>query len=266
MDRKKTYDAIIIGGGIVGAAVFHQLQHAFPNAYLLLLEKESKVGKHQTGRNSGVIHSGIYYKPGSLKAENCKKGRTALVEFAKKHNVAHEVCGKVIVANQNKELQTLETIFKRGIENKTHDIEKITTDQIREIEPYCTNSIAGIRVGSAGIIDYVAFNEKLLQITTSTQEKSKALFNQEVIEIKREGRLNNIRTKKGLFFQGNCIINCTGLQADRMAKKNYSKALDCKIVPFRGDYYELSSEATHKVKHLIYPVPDTDFPFLGVHE
>jgi len=259
-----TYDIAIVGGGIIGAAVFYELQKRDDSLAILLLEKENEVGKHQTGRNSGVIHSGIYYKPGSLKAKNCREGRRALINFAKEHNVAHDICGKVIVATKQQELNTLKNIFERGLENKTPDIQEINAEQIKEIEPFCTSSISGIRVGAAGIIDYVAFNQKLLELSVAKNSNNKYLFNQNVIQIENREHYAIVITDSKKF-KAKTIINCTGLQADRMAKKNNVNQLDCKIVPFRGDYYDLVDHAAHKVKHLIYPVPDTDFPFLGVH-
>ncbi len=265
MSSEKHFDIIIIGGGIVGASAFYQLQKSHPNLKILLLEKESEVAMHQTGNNSGVIHSGVYYKPGSLKAENCKRGRTLLLNFAKEHNVAHDVCGKIIVANSNSELETLNRIFSNGIANKTPGIELIDKAKILEIEPNCTNSLKAIHVPSAGIIDYASFNKKLLQITSQLQPKSEYKMGEAVKKVVTlEGGNSKVYTTKD-YYTTNFIVSCAGLQSDRITEEVSKTKLDCKIVPFRGDYYELADHVKGKVKHLIYPVPDPNFPFLGVH-
>ncbi len=256
------YDVIIIGGGIIGAAVYHTLYERYPQKKVLLIEKEHTVALHQTGRNSGVIHSGIYYKPGSLKAKNCKRGRTLLLEFAKKNQISYELCGKIIVATDQSEAQRLENIYKRGIQNKTEDIESIDAHQIKEIEPFC-EGIKAIRVGSAGIIDYKGMNQKLIQIPDSTNS-FQSIFNAKVLDFKPQDTHTLVVTKTKNYL-GKMIINAAGLFADRIAKKDVKSSFSEKIVPFRGDYYELTKEATHKVKHLIYPVADPNFPFLGVH-
>ncbi len=257
------YDIAIVGGGIVGASSFYELQKRYPEKSIVLLEKEAQVGMHQTGRNSGVIHSGIYYKPGSYKAKNCKRGRELLVDFAQKHQIKHEVCGKVIVATQEQELSTLKAIYEKGIENKTPDIELIDADQIQQIEPFCTSAIKAIRVGCSGIIDYKGLNEKLIDIASALNDQSSAFFSHQVQDIIKQSDHVQIKTSKQLF-QAKKVITCAGLWADKVSGYNKVK-LESKIVPFRGDYYELTPTAMHKVKHLIYPVPDVDFPFLGVH-
>lgn len=261
----KNYDIAIVGGGIVGAATFYQLQKKYPTKHILLLEKEDSVGKHQTGRNSGVIHSGIYYKPGSLKATLCKEGRHELIAFAKEHHIPYDVCGKIIIASKPSELKSLETIYQRGLENQMEDLSKIDPKEIQEIEPGCTNAIAGIKVGCTGIIDYVAVNQTLIEVTLSIQANSAFLTNHEVVDIQRVGDQNQVICTNGASFLVPFVISCAGLQSDRMAQKSLLEPLGCKIVPFRGDYYELSPKALDKVKHLIYPVPNPDFPFLGVH-
>ncbi len=263
MSNSVTYDLAIVGGGIVGAATFYQIQKKYPHLKIALFEKEPEVGKHQTGRNSGVIHSGIYYKPGSLKAENCKEGRFELIEFAKAHNIPYDMCGKVIVATKPEELPALENIYKRGIENKIEHIYKIGPKEIQEIEPFCTNAIAGLQVTCTGIIDYVTANQKMLEVAQTLQAESRVFFNTEVVGIKRDAIIH-LMTNKG-DFQAKYLISCGGLQSDRIAEKTEHTNIGCKIVPFRGDYYDLTEQATNKVKHLIYPVPDPNFPFLGVH-
>lgn len=261
----KSFDIAIVGGGIVGAATFYQLQKKHPSKRILLLEKEGAVGKHQTGRNSGVIHSGIYYKPGSLKATLCKEGRHALVNFAKEHGIGYDICGKIIIATKTSELKSLDNIYQRGLDNQIEELYKIGPKEIQEIEPGCTNAIAGIKVGCTGIVDYVALNQKLIDLALSIQPESVFKTQHEVVDIKAQGLQNQITCNNGIRFTASFVISCAGLQSDRMAQKSLSEPLGCKIVPFRGDYYELSSSAIHKVKHLIYPVPNPDFPFLGVH-
>lgn len=256
------FDVAIIGGGIVGAATFYKLQSRYPHLKVVLIEKESKLADHQTGNNSGVIHSGLYYKPGSLKAKNCVAGRHELVAFAKEHNIAHDVCGKVVVATHEKELPFMDKIFQNGIENNTEGIEKITAAQVQEIEPY-VKGIGGIWVPCTGIIDFRGTTEKMVEIALAKQPESELKLEHEVIGIERNGETTSIITNKGKI-EAKYLIFCGGLQADRLAKKDGVKLKE-KVVGFRGDYYELTEQAKHKVKNLIYPVPNPDFPFLGVH-
>ena len=260
MDNK--FDIAIIGGGIVGAATFYKLQLQYPNKSIALFEKEDSLAKHQTGNNSGVIHSGLYYTPGSKKAINCVNGRHELVKFAKDYNVQHDVCGKVVVATNEKEIGFLEKIYNNGVQNNTEGIEKITAEQIKEIEPE-VNGIAGIWVPCTGIIDFVGATNKMLEVALATNEKSKVLLSHEVLDLNEFDGLKQIVTNKGVFYS-NYLIVCGGLQADRLAKSD-GVSLREKVVGFRGDYYELEDHAKYKVRNLIYPVPDPDFPFLGVH-
>lgn len=256
------FDVTIVGGGIVGAATAYKIQKAYPTFKVLLLEKEDHLAPHQTGNNSGVIHSGLYYKPGSKKAKNCVAGRHELVAFAKEHNIAHDVCGKVVAATDKSELPFMEQIFQNGLANNTEGIEKIDGNQVKDIEPF-VESIGGIWVPCTGIIDFVGTTNKLAELTTTINSESKILTNHEVIGFDKSGKIRNIKTKKGTF-KTKKIIFCGGLQADRLAKKD-GVPLKEKVVGFRGDYYELTQEAKHKVKNLIYPVPNPAFPFLGVH-
>jgi len=260
--NEKLYDIGIIGGGIVGAATLYQIQKRNPDAKLLLLEKEDHLAAHQTGNNSGVIHSGLYYKPGSKKAINCVQGRRALVKFAAEHKVPHEVCGKVVVATDESEIPFMNKIFDNGIANDTEDIEKITADQVREIEPEC-NAIAGIRVGCTGIIDYIETTKRLIELSLGIQNESKVCLGEAFEYSQKDGEINIVYTSKDQY-KVKYLIFCGGLQSDRLAK-NDGVNLDMQIVGFRGDYYELTEKAKHKVKHLIYPVPNPAFPFLGVH-
>ncbi len=256
------FDIAIVGGGIVGAATFYRLTQRFPNKSIGLFEKEKALADHQTGNNSGVIHSGLYYKPGSLKAKNCVQGRRELVKFAKQYNIPHDVCGKVVVATDEKELPHMERIFKTGIENQIEGISKITEDQVKEIEPHC-KAIGGIHVPCTGIIDYRASTEKMVELALAANSTNELKLGEEVRGFGREGEFTSIATQKRTYTCGKLIV-CGGLQADRLAKKDGVKMKE-KVVPFRGDYYELTDQAKHKVKHLIYPVPNPDFPFLGVH-
>lgn len=259
---ERVSDIIIIGGGIVGAATFYKLQERHPDLKILLIEKEEKLADHQTGNNSGVIHSGIYYQPGSLKAVNCVNGRRELVQFAKDHNIAHDVCGKVIAATDASELPQVEKIFKHGQENGIEDMRKITADEVKEIEPFC-KSIGGIYVGCTGIIDFRGATEKMAEIAEGKQEQSKAILGEEVIDVVKEMNESVVVTNKGRY-RAKYLVFCGGLQADRLAKTDNVHIKE-RIVGFRGDYYELTEQAKHKVRHLIYPVPNPDFPFLGVH-
>ena len=256
------FDIAIIGGGVVGAATFFKLQKQFPNKSLVLIEKEDAIAKHQTGNNSGVIHSGLYYTPGSQKARNCVKGRHELVQFAKDYKVDHDVCGKVVVATKEKEIKFLDKIYNNGIENKTEGLEKIDPSQIKEIEPE-VNGIAGIWVPCTGIIDYVGATNKMLEVALEINSHSKVCLSHNVTDINENENFKEIITSKG-NFNVDYLIVCGGLQADRLAK-NDGISLKEKVVGFRGDYYELEDHAKYKVRNLIYPVPDPAFPFLGVH-
>ena len=256
------YDIAIIGGGIVGAATFYKLQHKNPNKRIVLIEKEMKLAGHQTGNNSGVIHSGLYYKPGSLKAKNCIKGRHELVAFAKKYDIPHDVCGKIVVATHENELDNLEKIYQIGLQNKIEGLKKISSKEIKEFEPH-VDGIAGLLVPCTGIIDFVAATNKMAELALEAQPLSKMVLGCEVKDIIKSDDSSTIVTNQN-DFETKHIVFCAGLQADRLAKKDGVKLKE-KVVGFRGDYYELTKQGMHKVKHLIYPVPNPDFPFLGVH-
>ena len=256
------YDIAIIGGGIVGAATFYKLQHKNPSKRIVLIEKEMKLAGHQTGNNSGVIHSGLYYKPGSLKAKNCIKGRHELVAFAKKYDIPHDVCGKIVVATHENELDNLEKIYQIGLQNKIEGLKKISSKEIKEFEPH-VDGIAGLLVPCTGIIDFVAATNKMVELALEAQPLSKMVLGCEVKDIIKSDDSSTIVTNQN-DFETKHIVFCAGLQADRLAKKDGVKLKE-KVVGFRGDYYELTKQGMHKVKHLIYPVPNPDFPFLGVH-
>ena len=260
--RKEEFDIAIIGGGIVGAAALYKMQLAYPNCSMVLIEKENMLADHQTGHNSGVIHSGLYYKPGSLKARNCVAGRRELVAFAKAHQIAHDVCGKVVVATDEKELPFMNQIFENGLANQTEGIEKVNAEQIKEIEPH-VNAIGGIYVPCTGIIDFRGATAKMVELALAQNEQSALRLNEEALEFSHEGDRKVIVTNKQQYRVKHAVF-CGGLQADRLARKD-GVQLKEKVVGFRGDYYELTDQAKHKVRNLIYPVPNPAFPFLGVH-
>lgn len=256
------YDLIVIGGGIVGLASAYKLNMRYPDLRILVLEKEDSVAAHQTGHNSGVIHSGLYYKPGSYKARNCVDGRRELVKFAEEHGIPHDVCGKVVVATDVSELEHMDRVFNNGLQNGVEGIEKVTTAQIKEIEPHC-EGIAGIWVPCTGIIDFTDVADKYVELIKKKFSGSNVLTSKEVTGFEHKNDSIDV-ISHGERFSARHIINCAGLQSDRVAKKEGVDP-DMQIVGFRGDYYELSETGMHKVKNLIYPVPNPQFPFLGVH-
>ena len=257
-----TYDIAIVGGGIIGVSVAYNLQTSYPQLKILLLEKEAKFGAHQTGHNSGVIHSGLYYKPGSKKADYCVRGYRQLLDFAKQHNINHEICGKVVVATDESEMPFLKNIIKNGVANNLQGVEEITAEQVKEIEPF-VECIAGIIVPSTGIIDYVAVTNKMVDIIRSINCDSVLLTGQNVKSIEFDSSNRKLLTDSQVY-KAKKLIFCGGLQADRLAKIDNIKMKE-QIVGFRGDYYKLAEHAKHKVKNLIYPVANPKFPFLGVH-
>ena len=260
MDKK--VDVLIIGGGIVGAATYYKTALNNPALSVAIIEKESTWAAHQTGNNSGVIHSGLYYKPGSSKAYHCVKGRHELVAFCKKYGVDHDVCGKVVVATHEGELPYLNKIFDNGIANGTEGIEKIDAQRLKEIEPH-VEGIAAIWVPCTGIVDFKGATEKMVALGTSFNSKNFAALNNAFVDLENMGDKSVVLTENG-NIEAKQVIFCGGLQADRLAKADGVKLKE-KVVGFRGDYYELTDQAKHKVKNLIYPVPNPDFPFLGVH-
>ncbi|MCE2496325.1 MAG: L-2-hydroxyglutarate oxidase [Flavobacteriales bacterium] len=256
------YDLAIIGGGIVGAATWYELQSRYPEKRILLIEKENELAAHQTGNNSGVIHSGLYYTPGSLKAKNCVLGRKALVAFAQDHNIPHDVCGKVVVATEERELRHMERIYQNGIANGIEGLEKISGAQIKEHEPH-VEGVAGLYVPVTGIIDYKAATVKMAEIADAKNPESHLRLGEEVKDIEHLDGRSTIITSKAKY-DAKELIFCAGLQADRLARRDSVKLAE-QVVGFRGDYYELTETGKHKVKNLIYPVPDPQFQFLGVH-
>lgn len=253
------YDFAIIGGGIVGLSTAMALGKRYPNASILVVEKESQLAFHQTGNNSGVIHSGIYYKPGSFKAKFCRDGCRSMVEFCQEHGIDHEVCGKVIVATSKEELPRLENLYQRGLQNEIQ-VQKISSEEVKEFEPY-VSSVGGIRVFSTGIVNYKQVCQKYAEIIQ--QRGGEIRLNTKVEKILTRGKNYILDTNKGTF-ETRFLINCAGLYSDRVAKLGQVNP-EAKIVPFRGEYYELVPEKRYLVKGLIYPVPNPAFPFLGVH-
>jgi L-2-hydroxyglutarate oxidase len=261
------YDFAIVGGGIVGLSTAVALKKRDPHAAILLLEKESDWARHQTGRNSGVIHSGIYYKPGSFKATFCRAGNRSMVAFCREHEIAHELCGKVIVATQPQELPLLESLHRRGLENELR-VERITAGQLREIEPH-VSGLAALRVLDAGIVDYKAVCRAMVAILQGAGCELR--LNTRLLMIDRKPDRIELVTPQASFVARR-FINCAGLHSDRVARLGRAPQTaranadsDLRIVPFRGEYFELTPERRSLVRHLVYPVPDPAFPFLGVH-
>ncbi len=253
------YDFAIIGGGIVGLSTAMTLGQRYPDAKILVLEKESRWAFHQTGNNSGVIHSGVYYKPGSFKAKFCRDGCESMVEFCQKYEIPYEVCGKVIVATEERELPLLENLYQRGLQNNIK-VARITAEEVKEYEPH-VNCIAGVRVFSTGIADYKRVCQKYADLVQ--QQGGDLRLNTKVDKILETKTGQVLETNQGKF-ESRFVINCAGLHSDRVAKLGKVDP-QAKIVPFRGEYYELVPEKRYLVKGLIYPVPNPAFPFLGVH-
>ncbi len=257
----KVYDIIIVGGGCVGLASAYKIQKKYPHLTIAVLEKEKELARHQTGRNSGVIHSGLYYRPGSYRAKNCVDGRKQLVTFAKEHNIKHDICGKIVVATSEEEFPSMEKILANGIKNGLEGLEIIGRDKIKEIEPYI-EGLRAIWVPEAGIIDYRGLTIKLAELIHEINPNSEVITSCKVENI-TNGSTTILDTNKGEIYTKH-VIFCTGLHADRMAKKDHVD-LDMQIVGFRGDYYDLSEIGMKKIKNLVYPIPNPEFPFLGVH-
>ena len=253
-------DIVIVGGGIVGLATAYHLTEKYPDKKILVLEKEDEVAHHQTGNNSGVIHSGLYYKPGSLKAKNCIDGYHMMIQFCDEHHIPYDLCGKVVVATDKSELGRLRDLFDRGRENGLEGLEMLGQARLKEIEPHLAG-IQGIRVPQTGIVNYKQVCQKLAEIIT---QRGGEIHLNTLVQSMKETADNVQITTSTISVECQLIINCAGLYSDEVAKMHLGK-LDTRIIPFRGEYFELTAEAEHLVKHLIYPVPDPNFPFLGVH-
>ena len=275
------YDFAIIGAGIVGLATAYKIVKAQPHLKICVIEKEHDLALHQTGTNSGVIHSGIYYKPGSLKAINCKKGYDELLIFARENDIPYDICGKVIVATDKQELPSLNNIFKRGEANGMQGLKMIGAEEVKEIEPYVRCEKA-IWVPQTGIIDFPAMARRYAEIIQD--QGNTLLFNHKVTNIVEKngsitihtasyvnhsnmGRSQSAISTSQYFFEtieAKVVINCAGLYADKIAKLTQPD-INVQVLPFRGEYFELKKEKQYLVNNLIYPVPNPDFPFLGVH-
>jgi len=254
------YHVIVVGGGIVGLAVALEITRRWPQQRLLVLEKESRVGQHQSSHNSGVIHSGVYYKPGSLKAKLCVDGARAMVAFCREHGVAHMVCGKVIVATQKEEFPRLEELQQRGEANGLSGLRVIGPEELRAIEPHA-GGLRALVVPSTGITDYAAVCEKYAELIAA--QAGTVLTSAEVTGLRANADEIVVETGAGTFA-ASYLINCAGLFSDRVSQMA-GEQTDVIIVPFRGEYYDLTAERSSLVHALIYPVPDPRFPFLGVH-
>ena len=256
-----TYDIIIIGGGIVGLATGLKIKQKNPDLKVALLEKEPEVAKHQTGNNSGVIHSGLYYKPGSLKATNCINGYHELIRFCEEENIPYELTGKVVVATRHEQVPILNSLLERGLQNGLTGTRSISLDELKEYEPYCAG-VAAIHVPQTGIVDY--------KVVAQVYEKKftalggEIFFDQKALGIRILNKISFIKTENR-EFAGTLVINCAGLYSDKVAQMNQVEKIDVKIIPFRGEYFKIKKEREYLVKNLIYPVPDPNFPFLGVH-
>lgn len=253
------YDFAIVGGGIVGLATARELAIRHPGASIVLLEKEATWAAHQSGRNSGVIHSGIYYKPGSLKARLARAGNRSIAEYCRDHAIPHEICGKLIVATNDSEIDRLAALQARGVENGI-DVRRLTVEEAREIEPH-VSCLEALHIPSAGIVDFGRVASSFAAEISARGGELRLRTRVDRIEPVDRGR--RLITSKGVI-ECRALISCAGLQSDRIARADRGEP-GARVVPFRGEYYELRPEARHLVKGLIYPVPDTRFPFLGVH-
>ena len=253
-------DFIVIGGGIVGLATGLRILEAKPGAKLLLIEKEDSLGRHQTGHNSGVLHAGLYYKPGSLKAKLAVQGLRQMVDFCQKHGVACEQCGKIVVATEPNELPRLEKLMERGVANGLKGLRKISADEIREIEPHAAG-LAAIHVPEEGIVDYAGVVEAMAKEIRTLGGEIRT--GEQVQGMKGLGGIWQVETSNESYATKQ-VVACAGLHSDRVALRSGMKPT-AKIIPFRGEYYMIRKERQSLVRNLIYPVPDPQFPFLGVH-
>ncbi len=259
MTPTPSFDVAVIGGGIVGMATAMTLA-TNQQSRVVVLEAEERVAAHQSGRNSGVIHSGLYYKPGSLKARNCVDGRRLMIGFCEEHNLPHEICGKIVVATSLEEIPELDELERRGKANGLTGLRRLAPEEIREREPH-TVGVAGLLVPETGIADYARVTEEYVRLTRT--EGGEVWTNARLSHVKRDGANFILETARGPV-RCRALINCAGLQSDRIARL-CGVDPGVQIIPFRGEYYDLVPERCSLVKHLIYPVPNPLFPFLGVH-
>jgi L-2-hydroxyglutarate oxidase len=255
------YDVTVIGGGIVGLATALRIKEQNPSLKLLIIEKEDVVAKHQTGHNSGVIHSGLYYKPGSLKATNCIKGYDMLLDFCQKEEIKYDLCGKIVVATQPEQISILDGLFERGKQNGLNGFKMLNAEQIKEYEPH-VKGLKGFFVPQTGIIDYTDVCKKYLAKTQILG--GEIAFNEKVEGIFIKNGISVIKTSKSTY-ETKLVVNCAGLYSDKVGQMTDDRANNLRITPFRGEYFEIKPEKQYLVKNLIYPVPDPNFPFLGVH-
>jgi (S)-2-hydroxyglutarate dehydrogenase len=255
------HDIIVIGGGIVGLATALRIKEQRPELKVLVLEKEHEVAQHQTGNNSGVIHSGLYYKPGSLKATNCIRGYHQLIDFCNQENIPYELTGKVVVATKQEQRQQLENLYIRGQQNGLEGLRKISPAEVKEYEPYVT-CVEGMWVPQTGIVDYRVVSQKMADKLKNLGAELR--FNEQVIGVTKGHSLSIIKTNRNTY-ETKLVINCAGLYSDKVAQMSQDRPIDVRIVPFRGEYFKIRPEKHYLVKNLIYPVPDPNFPFLGVH-
>lgn len=253
-------DVVVVGGGIVGVATARALAARAPGLGVVVVEAEDRLAAHQTGHNSGVIHSGLYYKPGSLKARYCTEGREALYRFCAEHGVAHDPCGKIVVAAKPEQLPQLREVMRRGTANGLRGLRELSIEELREVEPHVAG-VAGCRVRETGIVNYTQVTEKLGELVRAAG--GRVLRGARATGFRRDGPEVVLETAKG-EVRAQFLVNCGGLQSDRLARLCGVEP-GVTITPFRGEYYELVPSATRLVRHLIYPVPDPRFPFLGVH-
>ncbi len=248
---------VVVGGGIVGLATAYRLGQRFPGAKVTVLEKEAGVCRHQSGHNSGVLHSGLYYKPGSKKARLTVRGIRQMVEFCQTHSIAHEICGKVVVATSQEEIPRLHALYERGQQNGLRDLRLLKREELIEIEPHAAG-LEAVRVPEEGIADYPAVCAALVK-----EIRGEVIVNAKVTAIRRDGSEWRVTSSAG-DYACDKIVTCAGLHSDRVAALT-GRAREVRIIPFRGEYYKIRPERQHLVRHLIYPVPDPKFPFLGVH-
>lgn len=261
LGKQMIYDITIIGGGIIGLATGLKIKQQNPNLSIALLEKEKELAIHQSGNNSGVIHSGLYYKPGSLKAKNCIQGYNELIRFCEEMSIPFEITGKVVVATKQEQIPLLKGLLERGLNNGLKGSRQISLEELKELEPYCSG-LAALHIPQTGIVDFkkVAFAYgKLFQ-----DMGGEIFLNHKVLGINHKNNINYTSTSTR-DFASKLVINCAGLYADKVATLNGKDSAQVKILPFRGEYYKIKTEREYLVKNLIYPVPDPNFPFLGVH-
>lgn len=252
-------DILIVGAGIIGLSTAYQLSEINPSKKIIVLDKESRAAEHQTGHNSGVIHSGIYYRPGSYKAEFAKNGSASMIEFCKEHTIEYKQCGKVIVATEEEELERMRNLYERGLENKL-DVTLLDGEAVRKIEPY-VNTVGGIHVKNTGIVNFREVTEKFGELFI--KNGGEIHYNNKVEKVNNTADIIEVTTNKDIY-EADYLVNCAGLYSDKLAKLSGIET-DVKIIPFRGEYFKLNKDVEKYVKTLIYPVPNPDLPFLGVH-